>query len=45
MIDLLISADADAQWWPQLVTERHPGVGDEVNSDYSINGACQSQGP
>jgi hypothetical protein len=25
------------------VTQRHPDTGDEVDTDYSINEACQSQ--
>jgi hypothetical protein len=27
------------------VTQRHPDLVDEANTDYSINGACQSRGP
>jgi hypothetical protein len=38
------SAEADARRRSQRVTQRHPDAVDEMNSDYSINGACQSKG-
>ena len=37
------SADPDARRSSRRVTQRHPDVVDEVNSDHSINGACQSR--